>query len=421
MTDAAAPRYRLGQLIVCVLGPFALGYFLSYLYRAVNAVVADDLVADLGLGPGALGLLTAAYLFGFAGFQLPLGVLLDRFGPRKVQASLLALAAVGAAVFAMAPGALGLSFGRMLIGIGCAGGLMAGFKAVALWVPVPRRALANAVIMAAGGLGILVATVPAEAASQAFGWRGMFLGLAGVTVVVAGLLYALVPQQAATGATAGLKDQLAALVGIYKSPAFWRIAPLVATTCGTHIGIQTLWAGPWLRDIAGLDPDGVARYLGLMAMGFLIGTLTSGAVADWLGRNGIGLLKVMTGFVSFYLVSMAVVAFQLPGAAGATGATGATGAAWFVFGMFGQAGILAYPWMASHFGANLAGRANAAMNFLVFGVAFTCQYTIGAIIGLWPETASGGYAPEAYIVAFAVFLVIQVVALVWYLLKPPRG
>ncbi len=413
MTDTAAtPHLRLGRLTVCVLGPFALGYFLSYLYRAVNAVVADDLVADLGLGPGALGLLTAAYLLGFAGFQLPLGVLLDRFGPGRVQAGLLALTAVGAVIFAMAPGAAGLSFGRMLIGVGCAGGLMAGFKAVAQWVPVARRALANAVIMAAGGLGMLVATVPAEAASQAFGWRGMFFGLAGVTVLVAGLILALVPQQAASGTTPGLKDQLLALAGIYKSPVFWRIAPLIATTCGTHIGIQTLWAAPWLRDIAGLDQDGVARYLGLIAIGFLVGTLTSGAVADWLGRRGIGLLTVMTGFIALYLLSMAVVAFHFPVP---------TGPAWFVFGMFGQAGILAYPWMASHFGAALAGRANAALNVLVFTMAFACQYLIGAIIGLWPETADGGYAPEAYVVAFAVFLAIQTAALAWYLLKPPGG
>ena len=81
------------RLILSALLPFAIGYFMSYLLRAVNAVVAPDLVKDLGLSPGQLGLLTAAYLGAFALFQLPLGVLLDRYGPRKVQAALLTVAA----------------------------------------------------------------------------------------------------------------------------------------------------------------------------------------------------------------------------------------------------------------------------------------------------------------------------------------
>ena len=74
--------------------PFALGYFLSYLFRVVNAVLAPDLAADLGVGPSELGLLTAAYFITFAAFQLPLGVLLDRFGPRKIEAFLLIFAAI---------------------------------------------------------------------------------------------------------------------------------------------------------------------------------------------------------------------------------------------------------------------------------------------------------------------------------------
>jgi MFS family permease len=156
-----------------VLGPFALGYFLSYLFRAVNAVVAPNLVSDIGLTAGQLGLLTSAYLFAFAVFQLPLGVLLDRFGPRRVQAALLCCAAVGSLLFSTAEGATTLTAARALIGLGFAGGLMSGFKAVVLWVPEPRRALANACVMSFGALGILVATVPVEIAVQAVPCRNV--------------------------------------------------------------------------------------------------------------------------------------------------------------------------------------------------------------------------------------------------------
>ena len=122
-----------------VLTPFALGYFLTYLLRAVNAVVAPDLVAEIGLSAAGLGLLTAAYLGAFALFQLPLGVLLDRYGPRRVQAALLGVAASGCLLFAYGSDALTLTAARALIGLGFSGGLMSGFKAIVLWV-ARRRA-----------------------------------------------------------------------------------------------------------------------------------------------------------------------------------------------------------------------------------------------------------------------------------------
>ncbi|MEQ1616665.1 MAG: MFS transporter, partial [Hyphomicrobiaceae bacterium] len=142
-------------LMVIVLLPFGLGYLLSYLFRAVNAVVAPDLVSQIGLSASELGLLTAAYLLAFACFQLPLGVLLDRYGPRRVQAALLVAAAVGAALFAAGWNVWTLSAARALIGVGFAGGLMSGFKAVVLWVPEPRRALANSLVMSLGAVGLL--------------------------------------------------------------------------------------------------------------------------------------------------------------------------------------------------------------------------------------------------------------------------
>ena len=181
-------------VVLTVLAPFACGYFLSYLFRSVNAVVAPNLVADIGLSAAQLGLLTSAYLFAFGLFQLPLGVLLDRFGPRRVQTVLLCSAAAGSLLFAISQDLVALLGARALIGLGFAGGLMSGFKAVVIWVPEPRRALANACIMSFGALGILVATVPVELAVQGFGWRAVFVGLAAVTVAVAGVIFFVVPE-----------------------------------------------------------------------------------------------------------------------------------------------------------------------------------------------------------------------------------
>ena len=118
------------RIIFTALLPFACGYFMSYLLRAVNAVVAPDLVKDVSLSPAQLGLLTAAYLGAFALFQLPLGVLLDHYGPRKVQAGLLTIAALGCLAFAVAPGFIGLFAARAVIGLGFSAGVMASYKSV---------------------------------------------------------------------------------------------------------------------------------------------------------------------------------------------------------------------------------------------------------------------------------------------------
>ncbi len=396
----------MARLVLIVLAPFAAGYFLSYLFRSVNAVVGPRLVVDLELSATGLGLLTSAYLLAFALFQLPLGILLDRFGPRRVQAALLATAALGAVLFAAGADLLTLTIARALIGLGFAGGLMSGFKAIVLWVPEARRALANACVMSFGALGSLVATVPVELAVEAVGWRPVFVGLAAITLAVATLILMIVPERALAAPSERFKLQIAGLIQIGRDPLFWRLAPLLATTAGTHIAIQTLWAGPWLRDVAGLDRIGVANYLMAIAIGFLTGILLSGAVADRLVRRGVDLLTVMLGFlVPFFLAELALVLQW----------TGASLLIWTVFGMTGQVAILAYPWLASHYGAALSGRAHTAMNLLIFLAAFGAQYAIGALIDLFPTTAAGGYSAQGYQVAFGAFFVIQLLALVWYL------
>src|SRR3989440_3217797 len=107
-----------------VFCPFAAGYFLSFFFRNVNAIISKDLAREFALTPADLGFLTSMYLAAFAAFQLPLGVLLDRYGPRRVVAALMCSAAAGALLFAAARDVAMLSFGRALIGLGVSAGLM---------------------------------------------------------------------------------------------------------------------------------------------------------------------------------------------------------------------------------------------------------------------------------------------------------
>jgi sugar phosphate permease len=173
--------------------PFATGYLLSYLYRMVNAVISPDLTRELALSPGALGFLTGGYFVAFAAMQLPLGMLLDRFGPRRVEPVLLVLAGMGALAFATAGEVSGLVAGRALIGAGCAAGLMAPLKAIATWYPPEQQASLAGWMMVAGGMGALLATAPLEAALTVMSWREVFLVLAAMTFVVAIAIFVRVP------------------------------------------------------------------------------------------------------------------------------------------------------------------------------------------------------------------------------------
>ncbi len=394
------------SILFYVLLPFGTGYFLSQMFRSVNAVVGPDLARDIGLSASELGFLTSAYLLAFALFQLPLGVLLDQYGPRRVQTGLIALAGLGSVLFAMAEDFAMLTIARALIGLGFAGGLMSGFKAVVLWVPEPRRALANAIVMSFGALGIIVATQPIDLSVQAFGWRAVFFGLGGITFAVALMIFLVVPEKSGANRQGeDLRSQIRTVYDIVRSAAFWRLAPLLAMTAGAHIAIQTLWAGPWFRDVAGLSRDDVATHLMIVAIAFMVGILLSGAVADWFVRRGVHILSVMNGFLVAFLIAEVLIVFDvkplmLP--------------AWLVFGMTGQVAVLAYPWLSSYYGAALSGRANTAMNLTIFGAAFCLQYAIGSVIDLFPTPTNGGYAPEGYGLSFGLCLALQLLALLWY-------
>ncbi len=146
------------QKMLFVFLPFSAGYFLSYVYRSTNAILAPYLNNDLGINAEQLGLITSVYFLTFALFQLPLGILLDKFGARKVQSILFIIASFGAIVFALGETVLHLAIGRGLIGLGVSGALMGAFKAMSIWFPKERLSLLVSIFLAVGGLGAITAS-----------------------------------------------------------------------------------------------------------------------------------------------------------------------------------------------------------------------------------------------------------------------
>lgn len=411
MTTDNISSKRLGTTtLLRIFVPFAFGYFLSYLYRTVNAVISPDLVRDIGLDATSLGLLTSTYFLTFALFQVPLGVLLDKFGPRRTEAALLVFAGAGAAIFGLAESETGLLIGRALIGFGVSACLMAAFKAFVDWFPADKLPLTNGIQMASGGLGALVATAPVQAALEITDWRGVFLVLAGTTFLVALSVLLLVPEKPRETDTSSLADQLGGLKGIFKSPLFWKIAPLTVASQASFIAVQSLWAGPWLRDVAHLERGDAAGVLLAAAAGMVAGFLGMGALTVRLGKIGIQPMTVVTVSLSIFVLAQLTIIAEW---------TNMLVIQWAVFGFFGSTGIITYAALSQQFPSHLAGRLNTSLNLLVFIASFALQWAIGAVIDLWPQTAQGGYNPAGFQAAFSALVVTQILAIAWYLL--PKG
>ncbi len=385
--------------------PFALGYFLSYLYRVINAVLAPNLAADIGIGPSELGLLTGVYFMTFAACQLPLGVLLDRFGPRRIEAALLVIAAAGALVFARSETLIGLIIGRGLIGIGVSACLMAAFKAFVNWFPKHRLPQINGFQMAAGGLGALTATAPVEAALTLTDWRGIFTVLSLLSLLVAACLFYFVPEQTASVNDQRFSEQIRGLRTVLASPVFRQVAPWSILTQSTMLAIHGLWAGPWLRDVAGFNRLDVAGTLSWMAVAMIVGFSLLGTAAERLNRRGLSTLAVAAGGMALFTLPQLIIILQFEPLFSVV---------WIMFAFLGTAGILPYAVLSQSFPPHLAGRVNTTLNLMIFTTAFTSQWGIGAIIESWPVSAAGGYDPAGYRVAFGIMLLMQLAAAFWF-------
>ncbi len=392
--------------------PFAFGYFISYLYRVVNAVMAPDLAADMGVGPAELGLLTSVYFLTFGAFQAPLGVLLDRFGPRKVEAFLLVFAAAGAFVFSRAESLTGLVIGRGLIGFGVSACLMAAFTAFVMWFRSSRLPLVNGFVMAAGGLGALTATAPVEAALQVTDWRGVFTLLAALTLVCACVIFLVVPDKKREPGGVSLVEQVRGIGEVFTSPVFWRIAPLATVSQAAYLSIQGLWAGPWLRDVALLDRTAAANVLLLTAAAMVAGFIGLGALAERLSRIGVRPIVVGVAGMGVFLAIQLLLILEL---------TSFTTPLWMLFGLSGSAGILCYAELSQRFPTRLTGRANTSLNLLVFAASFAAQWGLGIIINLWPAAPGGRYAPPAYQASFGLMAALQALGFLWFIAMTMKG
>lgn len=386
-----------------VVLPFLAGYYISYVFRAVNAVLGPGLAAEFGLSAAQLGLLTGIYFFSFGLVQVPLGVLLDRFGPRRTNGTLLVLAAAGAVAFANSSSFETLVFSRALIGLGVSACLMASIQAFVLWYPAERTATMIALAYSMGGLGALTASVPLELALRYFDWRQIFHALAAATLVLAAVFALLVPEHPRTGRVTPVRELIRGLALVGRDAAFWRVALCVGANQCAVLSLFTLWITTWLRDVAGYDRASAAAALGWVAVALTAGYLFFGRLADARVRQGRSQLPLLAGGIAASLACLALITLGVT--------TGAV-LLWAACIFFGTGSTLAHSIATRRFPREMAGRVNTALNTFTFMGVFLGQWASGAIISLWPP-AAGGYDPAAYFYAFGALWLVQAIGLAW--------
>ncbi len=394
------------RLFALVFLPFVTGYFLSYYFRTVNAVLSQRLVTDLGLDAAQLGLMTSAYFLMAAAAQLPIGVALDRYGPRVVQIVLLLVAAVGALLFAVADNFIALFVARSLVGIGVASSLMSGLKAIALAAPLSKVGFYNGLFIATGAMGVWAATVPTELALGSIHWRVLFQILSAVVLGAAILIAMLVPRRLGTQSQHGARGTSSGLLDIYTDPFFWRLAPLSALCIGGAWALQGLWSAPWLKDVALVGQSDIAGHLLVMGMALSAGAVGFGMLLFQLTKRGIAPAGAMAGAALLFILAEVGLALDWPVPPLVL---------WCAIAVFGAGTVLSYTMTAQHFPKASNGRANCAINVLHFGAAFAVQSLVGQIVAMWPTDELGHYPPEAYKSAFLALAVVQLLAVLWFL------
>ena len=396
-------------LAVVVFLAFALAYFFSALVRAITATLSPTLTQELGLQARDLGLLAGGYFFGFSLTQLPLGRWLDRYGPRSVILAFLSVAVLGCVAFAQADSFGGLLLARVLCGVGVSACLMAPLTGYRRWFNASTQLRTNSWMLMTGSLGMVAATLPVQWLLPIWGWRALFVAMAVCIALSMLAIRLLVPawQRSTPSAQAAVADD-GGYGEVWRSRYFWRMTPLGFFSYGGMVAIQTLWAGPWMTQVAGWSALASATGLFVINLSMLASFWLWGWITPGLARRGIHADQLIArGFPLSLLMLVTLVA------AGPSAGTGVAAllAAFCVCSTFVS---LAQPAVGMAFAPHLAGRALSAYNLVIFAGIFVVQWGIG--LGIDLARSLGLDTVSAYQAAFGMFGICSLLSWLFFLL-----
>jgi predicted MFS family arabinose efflux permease len=290
MIDSLTPEQKRRRLVI--LAVVAAAYVLSFFQRFAPAGIAQDLAAAFQTSAASLGVLAATYFYVYTIMQVPTGILVDTLGPRRILALGGVVAGAGSLLFGMAETLDAALVGRTLIGLGVSVTFIAMLKIIAVWFEEHRFATVVGLSMLVGNLGSVLAGAPLSALAQAAGWRGVFVGV-GIMSLVLGMLAWLwvrdrpVAADEAASAAPGFDRTviLTGLLRVVKNPATWPTAVVNAGLAGSFFAFGGLWATPFLMQGLGMSRAIATAHLSLYFAGFALGCLLIGALSDRLRRR----------------------------------------------------------------------------------------------------------------------------------------
>ena len=375
-------------------------FFLSQFYRTSNAVIATHLIQDLSLDTEGLGFLSASFFYGFAATQIPIGLLLDKVGPRKLMTILSLLGIFGAFIFSVADSlSMGL-IGRILLGIGMACNLMGTFKLLTKWFEPFIFATLSGLVISIGTMGNIVATTPLVMLVEHIGWRHGFQLIAGINLVLTLTLYIVVRDRpghssllsSGKESSISFKQAFSNLAMLLKDRDYWVISVATFVRYGTFAAFQALWAGPFLMEAMGYSAVKTGNVILLMTVGIIMGSPFWGALSDRVFKTR----KWIIVFCLAVLAAIALVLMLIPPDANLAVVT----SFFFAFGFFSSAGLLMYPHIKDLMPVEMAGAAMTGINFFnMMGPAFFLQGLGILMQALYPEASRG---PAAFDAAFLV-------------------
>lgn len=391
-------------LALRIIAAFGFGFFLSMFTRASGNLLNAPIRTDLGVSESSMSLTFGlAFFIAFGLAQLPIGVMLDRYDPRKVCATMLLVAACGTVIFALAHTSGQMAAGRVLMGMGFAACMMSALKTYSLWFPVNKLPTINGVQFAIGILGTISASKPTEWLLQVIDWRGIAVGTAALSVLAATVLLTLAPRHHGRPSGETLVDQIKGIALVYGDGYFWRATPWAFVSIGISQGVGTLYVVPWLTTAAGLSTPSAANILFVTSTASIVNYLLVGHLIEWMSRRGFGPMTIPYAGIVVSMAMMAlIIAFpaRLPMLC------------WVIWSLSIGWASLTVAGLARAFPVALAGRVYTDFNQMSFLVTSLVQMLVGAMLDIFPQSA-GVPAPDSYRLAFGAVLGLQVLGCLW--------
>ena len=390
-------------LIFCV---FAFGFFISNLLRSITATLTPVLTSEFDLSAGNLGLLAGGYFLGFSLMQIPAGLLLDKYGPKKVVAYLLLIALVSTISFAFAKSFTGLLISRFFIGVGVAACLMGPLTGYRVWFEDKYQQRANSWMLMVASFGFVISTLPVQILLPMIGWRSIFLIISILILLSIVLILVFAPSWNNNVQNQNIQsaESTGRLSDVWKNKFFISLIPLAFLNYGGVQAIQTLWAGPWMLNVAGYSPLESATGLFWINIIMLFAFMFWGYILPKFSSLGIDSMKIVKiGLPISYIVLFCIIIMgQKAGA--------------MMFTLYILSSIvlsLTQPALALSFPQNLAGKSLTSLNVFIHSGTFFVQWGIGLLIDL--SKNMGANIIISYKISLSIFLILCILSYIFFI------